>query len=64
MCVLIFANYYPSFINNSCHIFSLLNDHEMNWEERKAVDAEPYIYARTIKKTIHSIKDKINSISS
>ena len=41
------------------------NDHEMNWEERKVIDAEPYIYARKIKETIHSIKDKnhINSIS-
>ena len=35
----------------------------MNWEERKVIDAA-YIYARKIKKTIHSIKDKnhINSI--
>ena len=40
------------------------NDHEMNWEERKVIDAEPYIYARKIKETIHSIKDKnhINNI--
>ena len=38
------------------------NDHEMNWEERKVIDAE---HARKIKETIHSIKDKnhINSIS-
>ena len=37
----------------------------MNWEERKVIDAKPYIYARKIKETIHSIKDKnhINSIS-
>ena len=43
----------------------LENDYEMNWEERKVIDAEPYIYARKIKETIHSIKDKnhINSIS-
>ena len=36
----------------------------MNWEERKVIDAEPYIYARNIKETIHS-KDRnhINSIS-
>ena len=34
------------------------NDHEMNWEERKVIDAEGYIYARKIKETIHSIKDK------
>ena len=35
-----------------------------HWEERKVIDAA-YIYARKIKKTIHSIKDKnhINSIS-
>ena len=41
------------------------NDHEINWEERKVIDAEPYIYARKIKETIHSIKDKnhINNIS-
>ena len=41
------------------------NDHEMNWEGWKVIDAEPYIYARKIKETIHSIKDKnhINSIS-
>ena len=30
----------------------------MNWEERKVIDAEPYIYARKIKENIHSIKDK------
>ena len=25
------------------------NDHEINWEEWKVIDAEPYIYARKIK---------------
>ena len=41
------------------------NDHEMNWEERKVIDVEPYIYARKIKETIYSIKDKnhINNIT-
>ena len=36
----------------------------MNQEERKVIDTEPYIYARKIKETIHSIKDKnhINNI--
>ena len=29
----------------------LENDREMNWEERKVIDAEPYIYARKIKET-------------
>ena len=41
------------------------NYHEMSREERKLGDAEPYIYARKIKETVHSIKhrDHINSIS-
>ena len=33
-------------------------DHEMNWVERKVIDVEPYIYARKIKATTHSIKDR------
>ena len=43
----------------------LKNDHETNLEEQKVIDAEPYIYARKIKETIHSKKNKnhINSIS-
>ena len=41
------------------------NDHGMNWDEWKVIDAEPYIYTREIKESIHSIKEKnhINSIS-
>ena len=31
----------------------------MNLDERKVIDAEPYIYARKIKETIHSKKDQI-----
>ena len=48
-------------IADHCWKFS----HEMNWEEKKVIDNEPYLWARKIKETIHSIKDEnhINSIS-
>ena len=44
---------------------NVVYDHEMNWEEWKVIDTEPYVYTRKIKETVHSIKYKnhIHSIS-
>ena len=40
-------------------------NHQMNWDNKKVIDRERNMYARKIKETIHSIKDKnhVNSIS-
>jgi len=40
-------------------------NHEMNWNNKKVIDTEPYVWSRKIKETIHSINDTnhINSIS-
>ena len=40
-------------------------NHEMNWNEKKVIDTEPYVWSRKIKETIHSISDTnhTNSIS-
>ena len=40
-------------------------NHEMDWNDKKVIDTEPYVWSRKIKETIHSINDTnhINSIS-
>ena len=37
-------------VSRDTSLISWKNDHEMNWEERKVIDAGPYIYARKINK--------------